>query len=294
MRELSEGLAAHLAGGVTTLARCWTLTRRDGEISGYTDHDRDLTIGGVVHRARAGLEAAEASQEAGFAVASADVVGVLQAAGVTENDIALGLYDSAAVTVRLVDWTNPDNLVTLGAYEIGQISRSDTAFVAELRSLAHRHDEERGRIYTQRCDADLGDARCGVSLVEVVAAVQQTDGRRMLTCTGLSAHQTNWFDGGLLRFTSGANNGSAVEIRSHRREAGLAHLELWLEAAHEIVAGDAVRLRPGCDKSFATCRAKFANGLNFQGFPHIPGADFLLQRAGEQNAGNFDGGSLFR
>jgi hypothetical protein len=34
--------------------------------------------------------------------------------------------------------------------------------------------------------------------------------------------------------------------------------------------------------------AKFANGLNFRGFPHIPGNDFVLSyaRAGNDNDGS--------
>jgi len=31
-----------------------------------------------------------------------------------------------------------------------------------------------------------------------------------------------------------------------------------------------------CDKRFATCRDRFANGINFRGFPHIPGNDFVI------------------
>ncbi len=41
-------------------------------------------------------------------------------------------------------------------------------------------------------------------------------------------------------------------------------------------AGDAFTIRPGCDKSFATCRAKFDNAVNFRGFPHVPGTDQVL------------------
>jgi uncharacterized phage protein (TIGR02218 family) len=38
--------------------------------------------------------------------------------------------------------------------------------------------------------------------------------------------------------------------------------------------GDMVTVTAGCDKAFETCSAKFANTLNFQGFPHLPGSDF--------------------
>lgn len=44
-----------------------------------------------------------------------------------------------------------------------------------------------------------------------------------------------------------------------------------------------------CDKRWATCTGVFGNGVNFQGFPDVPGDDFLAAhpRAGER----LDGGS---
>ncbi|MDP3801331.1 MAG: DUF2163 domain-containing protein [Phenylobacterium sp.] len=44
-----------------------------------------------------------------------------------------------------------------------------------------------------------------------------------------------------------------------------------------------------CDKRWATCVGTFANGLNFQGFPDIPGDDFLM--AAPVEGGRNDGGS---
>ena len=55
MRELPAELAAHLAGGITSLCRCWRLVRRDGAVMGFTDHDRDISFGGTVFRANTGL-----------------------------------------------------------------------------------------------------------------------------------------------------------------------------------------------------------------------------------------------
>lgn len=46
-----------------------------------------------------------------------------------------------------------------------------------------------------------------------------------------------------------------------------------------------------CDKSWATCVGVFGNGVNFQGFPDIPGEDFLTARP---MAGRNDGGSRRR
>ncbi|MFJ6023379.1 DUF2163 domain-containing protein [Brevundimonas sp. NPDC092305] len=44
-----------------------------------------------------------------------------------------------------------------------------------------------------------------------------------------------------------------------------------------------------CDKRFSTCIGTFANGANFQGFPDIPGDDFLT--AVPVEGGRNDGGS---
>ncbi len=294
MRDLSPALAAHLAGEVTTLARCWTLTRRDGVVMGFTDHDRDLPLDGVVHRARGGFEASDASAELGFAAASVDVAGVLRSSDITEADILLGRYDGAEVAVHLVDWREPSTRQRIDVFAIGEVRRGDGGFVAELRSAAHRFDEERGRLYTLRCDADLGDSRCRKAVAEAAGHVVAVEGASRIVVGGLAMFVEGWFEGGRLRFTGGANDGHTVEIARHRLDAGGARLDLWLATPAAVAVGDGVAAMPGCDKSFETCRDRFANQLNFQGFPHIPGNDFLLQLAAAGRGQEFDGGSLFR
>ena len=58
-----------------------------------------------------------------------------------------------------------------------------------------------------------------------------------------------------------------------------------------IAPGDAFIVTAGCDKLFATCRDRFANVVNFRGFPHIPGNDFVTSYPSPGKPGN-DGGSL--
>jgi hypothetical protein len=47
----------------------------------------------------------------------------------------------------------------------------------------------------------------------------------------------------------------------------------------------------GCDRQLSTCRDRFDNVVNFRGFPHIPGNDFVLRYPREDDA--LDGGALF-
>ena len=295
MRPIPPGLAAHLEGGATTLCHCWKLTRRDAAVFGFTDHDRDLVFAGVTFAARTGLEAAEAASELGFAVGGGEVSGALVSAGITEDDLAAGLYDNASVETWLVNWVSPDERLLLDVASIGEIRRADGAFVAEVRGPMHRLDEERGRLYTATCSAESGDPKCCVNLPGFSAAgvVTGTDGALGVRTNSLGGYADGWFTGGKLTWTGGANAGLAVEVKAHRAVGGAAELDLWQRAARPIAPGDAFSVTAGCDRRFATCRDKFNNAQNFRGFPHMPGNDFVI-RMPRQGEPGLDGGSLFQ
>lgn len=297
MKTLSAGLAAHVASPATTLATCWTLTRRDGVRLGFTDHDRPITLDGVVHEAASGLGSSEDVAAAGLSVGGAEVSGALASAAIAEADIAAGLYDGARVTVTRVDWRDPAEHVVLRIATIGEIVERDGAFRAELRGLAAELDQPRGRLYGHRCDAALGDARCGIDLAAAgwrgTGTVVAASSLRSLTASGLAAFAAGLFDRGRLVFTGGANAGRAVEVKFHDLAAGLARFELWQPMAAPIAAGDGFTVTAGCDKRFATCRDRFGNALNFRGFPHIPGNDFVLAHPGRSRLPN-DGKALVR
>jgi len=297
MRAVPPDLAARLAGGATTLCRAWALTRRDGATFGFTDHDRDLAFGGLTYAARTGLEAAEASAELGFAVGGGDVAGALTSAGIAEADVAAGLYDGAGIETWLVDWSAPDARLLLDVATIGEIRRAGHAFVAELRGLMHGLDAETGRSYRATCDAELGEPRCGVDLADpryrTVGTVRAALDPARLGVTLAKDLADGWFSGGRLAWTGGANAGLVADIRFHTRSEAGAMLELWQTPARAVSPGDALTLTAGCDKRHATCADKFANAVNFQGCPHMPGNDVVIRPAPGSGA-RLDGGSLFR
>lgn len=294
MRAIPEALATHLQEGVTSLCHCWRLVRRDGVTFGFTDHDRDLSFGGTLFAARSGLEAAEATAELGFAVGGGEVTGALVSAGITEDDIAAGRYDDASIETWLVNWAQVDERILIDVGSIGEIRRADGAFVTEVRGLMHRLDEERGRLFRATCSADLGDAKCGVNLAAQTASgtVINTDGFLGVAASGIT-FANNWCTGGKLTFTSGANAGFTVEVKAHRKVDDRAEFDLWQRTPQPIAAGDTFQVTAGCDKRHATCRSKFGNVVNFRGFPHMPGNDFII-RMPRQGEPGLNGGSLFR
>jgi uncharacterized phage protein (TIGR02218 family) len=295
MRTIPQNLAAHLADGATNLCHCWKLTRRDGTAFGFTDHDRDLSFAGILYAARTGLEAAEATAELGFAIGGGEVSGALISAGLTEDDIASGLYDDASVETWLVNWSDVEERLLLDVGSIGEIRRADGGFVAEVRGLMHRFDDERGRLFRATCSADLGDERCGINLSSSVysdtGTVTCTDGALSIAASGIG-FSDGWCTAGRLTWTGGDNAGLSVEIKVHRATGVTDEFDLWQRAPQAIKIGDTFRVTAGCDKSHATCRAKFRNAVNFRGFPHMPGNDFII-RMPRQGEPGLDGGSFF-
>lgn len=292
MKTVPAALAASLAGGVTTLATCWRVHRRDGTVLGFTDHDRPLVYGGVTHEAATGFTASEAVARADLSIGGLEIDGALSSRAITAADVEAGLYDGAVVEVDLVDWSAPAHRLALRRGVVGEITRLDGAFRAEIRSAAHALEATRGRLYQHRCDADLGDARCGVAVTARPATVVSADDRRRLIVAGLEAHADGLFDRGQVRFTSGACAGRTSEIKVHRLDAGRVEIELWRRMSDEIAPGDGLTVAEGCDKLFETCRDRFANTVRFRGFPHIPGNDFLV--ASPAAGGVHDGGRLTR
>lgn len=295
MRVIPASLAAEFAAGATTLCRCWRATRRDGQAFGFTDHDRDLSFGGVTFLAATGLDAAEAEAHLGLAVGGGEVSGALSAAGLTEADIRRGLWDGAGIETWIVDWRDTARRMLLDSGVIGEIRREHDAFTAEVRGLAHQLDQEQGRRYAARCDAELGDARCGVPLATaerrvtcVISAVPEPTTLVIPTAAGFA---TGAFAGGMLTFGAGANAGLTVPIMAHAGAGAVDTISLWAPPPDSIAAGQQVTLTIGCDKRFATCRDRFGNAVNFRGFPHIPGNDHIMAYARQGEAGQ-DGGTL--
>jgi uncharacterized phage protein (TIGR02218 family) len=293
---LSAGLQDHLDTGATTLCWCWRITRNDGEKFGFTDHDRDLAFDSTNFEAGTGFTGTEIAGAVGLNVDSLDVEGALKSERLNEADLVAGLYDNAVIEIYRVNWADTDQRVLMRYGNLGEVSRGQHHFRCEVRGLAHELQQPKGRIVQFQCDADLGDARCKMDLEQ--AAFRSNDGSvaalggspRSFTASGLGAYASNWFTGGLITWLSGANQDRTAEVKLHARSDSTVTIELWQQTSEPIAPSDTFRIVAGCDKQFATCRAKFNNVPNFRGFPHVPGNDFLLSVATRD--GNNDGGSM--
>ncbi|MCL4066733.1 DUF2163 domain-containing protein [Pseudomonas sp. GX19020] len=273
-------LDEHLQTGVTGLCHLWTIERPDGEVLGFTDHDCDLAVEGVVHRAGSGLTASALQQATGLAVDNSEVVGALSAAAITAEDLDAGRYDGAEVRIWLAAWAQPSERRELFRGSLGEVSRRGAAFRAEVRGLAEPLGQPGGFAYTRSCSAVLGDVRCKVSLQTPgyfcdIGLQQVSDDRREFTFEALPGFDPRWFEHGRLNVLSGAAAGLSAMIRSDDLRPGGRRVVLWEGIRAPLMAGDQLRLFAGCDKQVGSCRDKFRNFNNFRGFPHLPEEDWL-------------------
>jgi uncharacterized phage protein (TIGR02218 family) len=207
------------------------------------------------------------------------------------------LWDGASIETWLVDWRNPVRRLLIDTGQIGEITRSGERFTAEIRSLASRFDQDQGRRYEALCSARLGDGQCQVDL--------SLAGRQTLTSVALISDQTTFsvaaipallpgsLTHGIATFHSGSAVPTASPIMSHTRAGSMEIISLWNSLSFSLTEGEAVSLQVGCDKRLGTCRSRFSNALNFRGFPHIPGNDFLLSYARQGDA-ELDGGVVIQ
>ncbi|HAX90657.1 MAG TPA: hypothetical protein DCY07_00410 [Rhodospirillaceae bacterium] len=274
MKSTTSQLAAHIAGETTTLATCWKVTRKDGEVFGFTDFDRDLTIDGIVYEARTGYTRSAIHTISDLSVDNLDIESALDSEALAAPDLRAGIWDNAEVLIFLVNWAAlSQGKIILKRGTIGQIELKDTIFKAELRGLTQALSQQIGELYTPSCRADLGDTRCQIDLaaLTVASTVTAAEDRYGFTDTA-RAEADDYWSGGLITWTSGENVGRKMEIRSFVASV----FELFLPMPSDIAVGDGYAVQPGCDKSFSMCCSRFDNAVNFRGEPHVPGTDAVL------------------
>jgi uncharacterized phage protein (TIGR02218 family) len=279
MLELTTALAAHFLEEVTTLAVCWRIERTDDLLILGTQHDRSITVvddlGGDyagTYLAQAGITGSDIRSSSDMSVDNSEVSGVtssdaLVLPNLSVADIEAGLFDGASVTLFLLNWAAPDDgRAVLRTGRIGEISRtSDGRYRTELRGLAQNLTQVMVRTYGAQCDAELGDSRCTVDLgpLTMTGTVMSVTNRRLFT-VALSGTPTEstLFDGGLLTWTAGDNATYTMEVKRLTDDTVLnLFLPMWLD----VQVGDTFTIRPGCDKSPAMCKGRFANLVNFRG-----------------------------
>lgn len=292
MKTVPSALQTHYLLEGTTLAILVKLTRRDGEIFGFTSHDKPLVYSGLTYyTGPAAPSLSDLKRSAGLEPSNAEVDGSFND-DVTLDDTEAELWSGAVVDVYRANWRDMTNGVELLAHgELGQITHDGRKYKVEMMGRAHKLGRVITRHYLPSCDADLGDARCGVDIeaLAVDATVATVTSNRVFTAAIDGSPSTAWVDQyctyGRITWLSGANIDRQMEVKE---QTAAGSFELQLGMKREIEIGDTFRAYPGCNKQHKTalgvyagdCGVKFDNVINFRGFDEIPGIDKILRPAG--------------
>lgn len=285
--SLSAGWLAYLKSDVLHVAACWKVTRRDGQVFGFTTHVESISFGGVFYEGASGFLQTAIDATDTLGVDNLEVTGALSSARITAVDLQAGRWDSATLEIFLLnyqDLTIGQNVQFTGT--IGNVTTGRLAFSVEQRGLTQPLSQNRGRIVSNQCDAILGDARCKVNLVPFTrtgSVASPANGRSFIDTARTEAD--GYWAGGNLTMTSGLSAGFPMEIKT---STAVGALTLVLPMPFGIAAGDTYTMTPGCnhllklaDGSYGgDCKVKFANVINFRGFPEVPGPDRLSQYGG--------------
>jgi uncharacterized phage protein (TIGR02218 family) len=281
VKTQSVGLSAHRDLGTTTLAWCWKVTRTDGEVFGFTSIDRPLEIDGVTYEAATGVTPSAIQSRADLAVPNLELAGALDSDTITEADLVAGVWDNAVVEifeVNYADLTQGAMLLSLGS--IGNVSATRSAYSAEQRGLAQALQQPVGFVTTPHCLNQLGDARCqfDVEVTRLAGTVSAVTGTKGFTADDVADADADYFGGGEVTWTSGDNAGLRIEVLTH---AAGGIFDLVLPMPRAIQEGDTFTVIAGCRKRRTEdCFEKFANVVNFLGFPDLPGNSRVIGNAG--------------
>ncbi len=156
MKSVSTALKDHLAGETMSLATLWKVTRKDGQVFGFTTHDEDIVYDGVTYAASTGYTPSAIETKSDMSVGNMQITAFLDSDAITDNDIRANLYDDADVEIRVVNWAD----LTMGDLKLskgslGVISMSNGLLTAELRGLTQRLQQVVGNTYGPTCRAEL-------------------------------------------------------------------------------------------------------------------------------------------
>lgn len=281
MRTLSPALQAELQGTAPRIARLLKITLVNGTVHAFTDSDMPLTIDGQLYEPAPGLTSVKYTATADTQVSS-QTVGAGWTIDAPQSDLQSGVFDNANIEAAWACWAIPSagRLVTFQG-QLGELTYDESGFSADVVSFMKRLERNIGWTYTSNCRHDLfsqpGVGRIGACMVDpasytftgTVTSILTNKWR--FTISGATGKGAGYFSAGQITFTSGLNTGLSAVVKEHSVDSSTSveMFSLFLPTAFVIPTGTTFSVQAGCDKTLATCKAKFDNVINHGGFPNL-------------------------
>ena len=275
MKNITLEMLSHLANDVTNLTTCWKLSLMNGNVLGFTSHDRDILFDNQNYIAESGFIPSEVSSNSDLEADNLRLEGIISNNLIKEEDINAGLYDFAEVEIFILNYKDVSKgKITIKQGSIGDIETKGLNFQCQIKGKINNLSKNIGNVYSPSCRAQLGDNKCSVNISSYTnsSSVDSVTDNRILSASGISQND-GFFNYGKITFTSGSNNGLSMEIKEFRNNK----ITLALPMPYNIKKNDNFTIHAGCDKHIGTCISRFNNAKNFRGEPHVPGTDYMLQ-----------------
>lgn len=264
-----------------TLADVWELTRLDGVVIRFTNHDRQLSWRGGTFTPIAFGAAFDASSDAGLKVSTQEISGYIDGTTLTIPDMLAGRYKGARVRHRVVDWRFPGPMLYADTKWIRQIRWDGEKWQATLDNVAAKIQRpvggRFGGVFAPTCHYRLGDANCkkDISSMSGTMGVAAIDHQRMVFTASMGG---SWPDDhwGEVEWTSGANTGVVSKVVTFEATP-TNRFHLLTPTPFDMAVSDGATIRPACDGLLATCINVFSNQDNFGGAPYEPGSAHVLE-----------------
>lgn len=304
MKSIPIALQNHLDQDATTVCLLTRVETKGGTVYGFTDLDEDIVYddgdGAVTYSAQNGFTPSRIETSADISVDNAELSGLVQSTGITEEQIRAGLFDYARVRIYRVNYmslSNGHEIIAVGT--AGETQFSQTGWKTEFRSLSQQLKQPISVPYSIDCRARFGSKAigsndidsygdvsfeeqhpCGMDFTWFSGTVTSVGSppRTTFTDTGLT-QSDEFFNPGVVDWLTGSNAGVQMEVDSYSNDSNGHAVRLALPLPYAIEGGDTYRIRQDCSKVHddATHGCLYHWGADwvdhFQGEPDIPVAD---------------------
>lgn len=262
-----------LAANTTWCCEIWHMTSTSGLVAAYAEHTRPLVFDGATYDASS-IEIRRLAQKIGLEPNTGDIIGVFDSI-VTEADLDGGKWKKARIVREtLIDYRNlAMGSTTRQVGTAGGFEKKGDMYTVEFRSLVSLLNQTIGELTSpvdrHRRPEDLGINISSYTFAKAVTAVVDN---RNFTMNGV-AQANDYYQYGRIVWTSGANNGLQMEIKTNTGNV----FELQLPMRSTVAIGDTANVIAGYNGTRDQCRDKFNAVINSNAEFDLPGPMGVLR-----------------
>lgn len=155
-------------------ALCWltVITRRDGKVFRFTDHDRALTVGGDKYISASSVVTSDEIRENNLVGANQDYFGFIDGVNVKISDLLGHKYRGARIDQRLVDFRYPWQELFHAVKMVSSVKFTGTSWIAKTENLSKDLSRDKGGrflgVNSVSCPYILGGKYCRASITSFI------------------------------------------------------------------------------------------------------------------------------